>query len=206
MAASYAAQLDLRAQAQDLPVAAAAGVRLLQAKRGTPKNKKLLNMMEEASYKKLVDRVELDFIRDKRTDELDEDLFYSIDEKSNISDLTEKGRRALSPGDPNLFVLPDLSQADEELAEDEEERLRRRRSPITKDRCHQGSRSCPTHDCSLLRDLRGLRGEGRILYRPWPGSPRAGPLGGGREGNASALREDHLAKMKPRPPQPLPGT
>ncbi len=102
------------------------GIRLLQVKRGAPKNKRFLGMLEEPKYKKLVDRVELDFIRDKRMDELDGELFFSIDEKSNICDLTEKGRRALSPGDPDLFVLPDLSQADEDLGGTEEERVRKR--------------------------------------------------------------------------------
>ncbi len=102
------------------------GIRLLQAKRGAPKNKRFLAMMEEPKYKKLVDRVELDFIRDKRMDELDGELFYSIDEKSNVCDLTEKGRRALSPGDPDFFVLPDLSQADEDLGGTEEERIKKR--------------------------------------------------------------------------------
>ncbi|NIQ39214.1 MAG: preprotein translocase subunit SecA [Proteobacteria bacterium] len=101
------------------------GIRLLQVKRGAPKNRRFLNMMEEPKYKKLIDRVELDFIRDKRMDELDSDLFYAIDEKSNICDLTEKGRRALSPGDPDFFVLPDLSQIDVG-EENEEERIKKR--------------------------------------------------------------------------------
>ncbi len=102
------------------------GVRLLQVKRGAPKNKRFLNMMEDPKYKKLIDRVELDFIRDKRMDELDGELFYSIDEKSNVCDLTEKGRRALSPGDPDFFVLPDLSQVDADLGGTEEERIKKR--------------------------------------------------------------------------------
>jgi preprotein translocase subunit SecA len=102
------------------------GIRLLQVKRGAPKGKRFLAMMEEPKYKKLVDRVELDFIRDKRMDELDGELFYAIDEKSNVCDLTEKGRRALSPGDPDFFVLPDLSQADEDLGGTEEERIKKR--------------------------------------------------------------------------------
>ena len=103
------------------------GIRLLQVKRGAPKSKSFLSMMEEAKYKKLVDRVELDFIRDKRMDEIDGELLYSIDEKSNVCDLTDKGRRALSPGDPDFFVLPDLSQAEDELGKTEEERINRRR-------------------------------------------------------------------------------
>jgi preprotein translocase subunit SecA len=115
------------------------GIRLLQVKRGVPKNKRFLSMMEEPKYKKLIDRVELDFIRDKRMDELDGDLFYSIDEKSNICDLTDKGRLALSPGDPDFFVLPDLSMADEELGSTDEERIKRRQK-LEKDYGEKGGK------------------------------------------------------------------
>jgi preprotein translocase subunit SecA len=115
------------------------GIRLLQVKRGVPKNKRFLSMMEEPKYKKLIDRVELDFIRDKRMDDLDGDLFYSIDEKSNICDLTDKGRLALSPGDPDFFVLPDLSMADEELGSTDEERIKRRQK-LEKDYGEKGGK------------------------------------------------------------------
>jgi preprotein translocase subunit SecA len=89
-----------------------AGVRMLQAKRGFPKNKRLLKLLQEASNKKLVERVELDHIRDKMMWKIDEELLFSLDEKSNVVDLTEKGRTALSPKDPNFFVLPDLAELD----------------------------------------------------------------------------------------------
>ncbi len=86
-----------------------AGIKLLQATRGTPKNKRLLKILHETGVKKLIHRVEMDYLRDKKLNELDEDLYYSIDEKTHIIDLTEKGREALSPNDPMMFVLPDLS-------------------------------------------------------------------------------------------------
>ena len=35
-------------------------------------------------------------------------MFFTIDEKSNESDLSEQGRSFLNPDDPNAFVLPDL--------------------------------------------------------------------------------------------------
>lgn len=89
-------------------------IKLLQAKRGAPKNRRFLKMFKEGKFKKLVERVELDYLRDKRMGELDEDLYFSIDEKSHVVDLTDKGREALSPNDPNLFVLPDLSVIDED--------------------------------------------------------------------------------------------
>ncbi len=89
-----------------------AGIRMLQAKRGAPKNKRLLKLLQDSNNKRLVERVELDHIRDKTLWQLDEELYFSLDEKSNVVDLTEKGRMALSPKDPNFFVLPDLAELD----------------------------------------------------------------------------------------------
>ena len=103
-----------------------AGIKLLQAKRGAPKNKRLLKVLKDGKIKKLVENVELDFIRDKRLPELDEELYFSIEEKNNVVDLTDKGRQALSPDDPDLFVLPDLSQLAEmpDLNESEKKKYR----------------------------------------------------------------------------------
>jgi preprotein translocase subunit SecA len=89
-----------------------AGIKLLQAKRGAPKHKRLLRILEEGKHRKLLDRVELDFFRDKNWDLLDKDLSFVIDERSSVADLTEKGRSSLSPQDPEFFVLPDLSTID----------------------------------------------------------------------------------------------
>ena len=96
------------------------GVKLLQVKRGAPKNKRFLKLLaEQPGLKRLIQRVELDFIRDKRLGEVDEDLFFSIDEKSHSVDLSEQGRQLLSQRDPNLFLLPDLSVEIGAIDEDE---------------------------------------------------------------------------------------
>jgi preprotein translocase subunit SecA len=86
-----------------------AGVKLVQAKRGAPKNKRLLRILEDGKNRKLLERTELDFFRDKNWDLVDQDLYFIIDEKSNVVDLTERGRKTLSPQDSHFFVLPDLS-------------------------------------------------------------------------------------------------
>ncbi len=103
-----------------------AGIKLLQAKRGAPKNKRLLRILEEGKHRKLLDRVELDFFRDKNWDLLDKDLSFIIDEKSNVADLTERGRSALSPQDPDFFVLPDLSSIDADSDLSPQERSQQR--------------------------------------------------------------------------------
>jgi len=87
-----------------------AGVKLFQAYRGMPKNKKLIKMLGELGMKKLLQRVEADFMREKRVHELDEELFFAMDEKGQNLALTDRGREKLSPRDPDLFVIPDLSE------------------------------------------------------------------------------------------------
>nr|HPN37594.1 preprotein translocase subunit SecA [Melioribacteraceae bacterium] len=94
----------------------AVGIALLRSTRGFPKNKKLMKLLSEPSNKKLMQKTELEFLREnaKRMPEIDEELYFSIDEKNNQIDLTEKGRTELAHGSvegKEYFVLPDLSQA-----------------------------------------------------------------------------------------------
>ncbi|MFA7290107.1 MAG: DEAD/DEAH box helicase, partial [Melioribacteraceae bacterium] len=101
-----------------------AGIYLLRAQRGYPKNKKLLKMMSEPEYKKLVQQTELEFLRDngKRMPEIDEELYYAIEEKNHQIDLTEKGREELALGTTegkDLFVLPDLGLEISKIENDE---------------------------------------------------------------------------------------
>ena len=96
-----------------------AGIKLLQAQRGSPKHKKLIKLMHEPGIQRLIRRVESDFMRDKKLNELDEDLLFVIDEKAHICDLTDLGRQSLSPENPELFILPDLATQLSELEGDE---------------------------------------------------------------------------------------
>jgi preprotein translocase subunit SecA len=87
-----------------------AGVALLQVKRAAPKHKRLMKLLaEQPALQKLITRTELEFLRDKRMHEIDELLFYAIDEKARSVDLLEKGRELMSPHDPEQFVVPDLA-------------------------------------------------------------------------------------------------
>ncbi|MBE2228078.1 MAG: preprotein translocase subunit SecA, partial [Ignavibacteria bacterium] len=90
----------------------AAGVALLRAHRGFPKNKKLLKLFSEPSNKTLMQQTEIEFLRDnsKRMPEIDDVMYFAIDEKAHSIDLTEKGREFLtsSQEDKDFFVLPDM--------------------------------------------------------------------------------------------------
>jgi len=96
-----------------------AGIKLLQARRGAPKNKRLMKIEGEVGVKKLISRVESEYTRDKRMGEIDEELFFSIDERGQVTDLSERGRNAIAPDDPEFFVLPDLAVEVEEIRRDE---------------------------------------------------------------------------------------
>lgn len=100
-----------------------AGVLLLKAFRGFPKNNKLMKMLSEPEYKKRLQQTELEFLREnaKRMPEIDEELFYAIEEKHNSINLTEKGREELAHGSSEgkeFFVLPDLGEEISKLEND----------------------------------------------------------------------------------------
>ena len=95
------------------------GVKLLLSRRGDPKNKKYMKIKKEPGLEKLMLRAEADFMREKKLHELDEELYFVVDEKSNTIDITDMGRDNLSPEDQELFVLPDLSLQIKEIDSDD---------------------------------------------------------------------------------------
>ena len=112
-----------------------AGMLLLRAHRGFPKNKALMKLLAEPEYKKLLQQTELDFLREnsKRMPEIDEELYFSIEEKNNQIDLSEKGREELAIGSfegKEFFVLPDLgteiSKLENNSSLSEEEKIRKK--------------------------------------------------------------------------------
>jgi preprotein translocase subunit SecA len=115
------------------------GAKLLyQAQLGTPKNKKLLKLLNEQGIKAAVQRVELDRLadrklpaRDQKMRNVEDDLYFVLDERGHSVHLTDKGVEAMSPDDPALFVVPDISHAVHVIDRDETlspaEKLERRR-------------------------------------------------------------------------------
>jgi preprotein translocase subunit SecA len=114
-------------------------VKLYQAQKGMPKNKRLMKLLQEPGVKQLVQRVELDVIadrklpaREQRLRHLEEDLYFVMDERGHSVHLTDKGVEAMSPNDPTLFVIPDISEEYGRIERDEslspQEKLERRRA------------------------------------------------------------------------------
>ena len=87
-----------------------AGLKLLQANRGLPKHPQVMKIFQEPGTLKLSQSIESVYLRDKKLHEVDDDLYFSIDEKSHVIDITEKGRNVLAPDNPDAFVIPDLGE------------------------------------------------------------------------------------------------
>ena len=101
---------------------------------GMPKNKQLMRLMEDTTIRKFVDKQELMFHSDSNRgllQEVREELFFSINEKHHDADLTMKGRNALSPSDPDAYVIPDIVEGMQQIDArgdlSEEEQLEERR-------------------------------------------------------------------------------
>ena len=87
-----------------------AGLKLLISLKGAPKNKRLMKLFQETGVKRLVHDTESEYIREKKVNEIEEYLYFVIDENSRVTDLSEKGREFLSSSNPEYFIIPDLGE------------------------------------------------------------------------------------------------
>ena len=87
-----------------------AGEKLLAVKRGAPKHRRFMKLLaDDPSLSTLVNKVEADYMREKRLHEIDEMLYFAMDEKGHNVHLSDRGLDELSPNDPEAFTVPDLS-------------------------------------------------------------------------------------------------
>lgn len=89
-----------------------AGLNLLRAFRGLPRNKALIKFLSEEGVKSQLQKTENFYMQDqsKEMHIVDEELFFVIDEKNNTIELTEKGIDLMTKEieDKNFFVMPDV--------------------------------------------------------------------------------------------------
>ncbi len=90
-----------------------AGVNLLRAHRGMPKHSRLMKLLQDPSANKLMRETELEYLKEqgRRMSIIDEELYFTIDERNHQIDISEKGRELLATQqeDPNMFVIPDIA-------------------------------------------------------------------------------------------------
>ena len=90
-----------------------AGLALLRAQRGFPRNKKLIKLKGETGVEMLIRRVEAIYLAEsaKRMPEVDEPMFFSLEESQHQIEMTDRGREAIGRAagtDADFFVIPDV--------------------------------------------------------------------------------------------------
>jgi preprotein translocase subunit SecA len=89
------------------------GLALMRAHRGLPKNGALIKFLSEPGIRVKLQKSENYYIADqqKQMPKVDEELYFSIDEKNNQVELTDRGIQLITRGgeDPEFFILPDIA-------------------------------------------------------------------------------------------------
>ena len=89
------------------------GFLLYRVFRGLPKNKALIKFLSEEGVKQILQKTENFYMQDNNREmhQIDEELYFTIDEKNNQIELTEKGIETLSKDldDKDFFVMPNIA-------------------------------------------------------------------------------------------------
>jgi preprotein translocase subunit SecA len=95
------------------------GFKLLQAHRGLPKNSALIKYLGEQGIKQLLLKTENFYLQDQQKEmhKVDADLYFTIEEKTNSIELTERGVDLITSSgeDPQFFIIPDVGGAIAEI-------------------------------------------------------------------------------------------
>ena len=110
-----------------------AGIPLLRAFRGLPKNTALIKFLSEQGVRALLQKTENYYMQDQQKEmhKIDEELYFVIDEKNNSVDMTEKGIDLITTSgeDAHFFIIPNVGEqiADiEKLNTTAEEKMRKK--------------------------------------------------------------------------------
>ena len=113
------------------------GFQLLRAYRALPKNKALIKFLSEEGIKQLLQKTENEYMQDnnRRMPEVDEAMYFVIEEKNNQVELTDNGIKFLSKDtSEDFFVLPDIGT---EIANIEKQNLEKDKEAEAKERLFQ---------------------------------------------------------------------
>ncbi|WP_396194378.1 preprotein translocase subunit SecA [Flavobacterium sp.] len=113
------------------------GFQLLRAYRSLPKNKALIKFLSEEGIKALLQKTENEYMQDnnRRMPEVDEAMYFVIEEKNNQVELTDNGIKFLSKDtSDDFFVLPDIGT---EIANIEKQNLEKDQEAEAKEKLFQ---------------------------------------------------------------------
>ncbi len=111
-----------------------AGIPLLRAYRGLPKNGALIKFLSEPGVKALLQKTENYYMQDQQKEmhKIDVELFFVIDEKNNSVDLCEKGIDLITgtTDDPHFFIIPnvggEIADLEKQIFADPSEKIARK--------------------------------------------------------------------------------
>ncbi len=114
------------------------GLALFRAFRGLPKYKPLIKFLSETGMKMVMQKTENFYLQDnqKNMPKADEPLYFTIDEKTNAVNLTEKGTDLITGEgeDPSFFIMTDIGEVVARLEKDEtlsdEDKLKQKEEAI----------------------------------------------------------------------------
>ncbi len=89
------------------------GLALMRAHRGLPKNGALIKFLSESGMRVKLQKSENYYLADQQKEmpKVDEELYFTIDEKNNSVELTDKGIQLITKSgeDTEFFILPDIA-------------------------------------------------------------------------------------------------
>ena len=143
-----------------------AGLALLRAQRGYPRNKKLIKLKGEPGVEMIIRGVESVYLQDsaKRMPEVDEPLHFALEEKLHQIEMTDKGREFIGRAagtDAGFFVIPDVG---EEIAAIERDYEAKKEDVVEALRA-DASLDAEKRENKLQNDLRELRNEAEEAKR-----------------------------------------
>ncbi|WP_400193510.1 preprotein translocase subunit SecA [Hymenobacter sp. B81] len=99
-------------EGNDGPKEGEGGLALFRAFRGLPKSKPLIKFLSETGNRAILQKVENHYLQDnsRQMPQADKPLFFTIDEKNNQIELTERGVDLITGQgeDPSFFIMPDI--------------------------------------------------------------------------------------------------
>ena len=146
-----------------------AGLALLRAQRGYPRNKKLIKLKGETGVEMLIRSVEAVYLAEsaKRMPEVDAPLYFALDEAQHQLEMTDKGREAIGKAagtDADFFVIPDVGSEVAGI----ERTYESKKADLVESLRTDASLDEEKRQAKLDNDLRVLRNEAeeakRVLY------------------------------------------
>ncbi|MCH8276227.1 MAG: preprotein translocase subunit SecA [Bacteroidetes bacterium] len=115
-----------------------AGLALLRAFRGYPKNKRLRKVLGEPGLEQLRQKTEYYYLQDnaKNMPFVDDAIHFAFDEKQRSIEMSEQGRQFISKAagqDEEMFILPDLGEGVATIEKNTETRLAELKDSLSAD-------------------------------------------------------------------------